>query len=206
MENNINPMPGMPEQHSSKAGMVVLAVMLLIIGLVAGYFIGKGGIAPVAYQTVTPTQSPSASINTTGWKTYRSEKYGFELKYPADLDYRMSDTQDTLSLTIDTKANLEMIARKSESLGTDGSYVFLMIDAGPIGKPLGFVCDADVERTIVTIDDIQARKCEAPMMNSWGLGLEFAKGKTQYLIRTDTYEGDVKADIDIILSTFRFTR
>lgn len=57
----------------SKAGMIAVSVGLLVIGLVAGYFIGKSGSSPVAYPTAIPSVASSL--------TYSNQDYGFEFQY-----------------------------------------------------------------------------------------------------------------------------
>ncbi len=63
--------------------LVLIVVVLVAIGAV-GYFVARNGQPP------PPASSPS-STDTTSWKTYRNEQYGFEFKYPAA--WRM-DTYD----------------------------------------------------------------------------------------------------------------
>ena len=73
--------PAMPA-HSGKAGMIAMSVGLLLIGLVAGYALGKTGTSNVASQTATPTISITVSpMNTSEWKMYDSV-YGFKIFYP----------------------------------------------------------------------------------------------------------------------------
>ena len=79
---NMN-MPVMPMQ-SSKAGMIATAVGVLVVGLVVGFLIGKGGSdKQVAVTTATPTFS-NMPDNKAAWKTYINTEYGFEFKYPGE--------------------------------------------------------------------------------------------------------------------------
>src|SRR3989344_7376501 len=79
MENITPPLADMPA-HSSKAGMIGLAVAMLVIGLVAGYYLGIDN--KTAMQIVSVSPSASATPDTTGWKTYRNNEDGFEILYP----------------------------------------------------------------------------------------------------------------------------
>ena len=62
-----------------------MSVGLLLVGLVAGYFIGKGDTNPVVYQTATPTiittEAPTMSIYL---KNYTSKNLNISFKYPSD--------------------------------------------------------------------------------------------------------------------------
>src|SRR5690242_18410789 len=76
MENTASPVT--PAQ-TPKAGMIAMSIGLLVIGLIAGYFIGKGmSSTNIAYQTATPT----APSEIAGWKTYQNNQFGFTIQYP----------------------------------------------------------------------------------------------------------------------------
>lgn len=60
MENQMNsgtPNMGMTPASSPKTGMIIGAIAVLVVGLLVGYFMGKGGSEKVVMETVTPTTS-----------------------------------------------------------------------------------------------------------------------------------------------------
>ena len=60
--------------------IVVVAVLVATAFLVYGYFWTP--------ETPEPFEQPETKDETSDWKTYKNEKYGFEIKYPAELVLR----------------------------------------------------------------------------------------------------------------------
>ncbi len=70
MNSGIQSVPG----HASKAGMIGSAVVLLALGLVAGYMLGKNGTTSVSSPTPTSSVSPSSSA-TPLWNQSRAPQF-----------------------------------------------------------------------------------------------------------------------------------
>ncbi len=83
--------PIMPEMHIIKSPRFLLAILIILLASVVGYFASAKYFtfwpfeSEVAIPTFTPRPSPVQKINEVlNWKTYQNDKYGFELKYPGD--------------------------------------------------------------------------------------------------------------------------
>ena len=75
------------------ANIILIVVIVILLGAV-GYFAFVKKSEPVAQQpTPTPTQTniptPTPAPNkTANWKTYNNTQYGFQFKYPPNLDIK----------------------------------------------------------------------------------------------------------------------
>ena len=73
-------------QQKGFANIVLIILVVVVLAGVAGYFALVKQSPEVAQQTNTPT--PTTPNETANWKTYRNDKYGFEFKYPADVQIK----------------------------------------------------------------------------------------------------------------------
>ena len=65
-------------QNKGFASLALIIIAVLVLG--GGYWVWKEkAVAPV------PSTPSVDTVDTTNWKTYRNDQYGFEVKYPIDL-------------------------------------------------------------------------------------------------------------------------
>src|SRR3989344_4326316 len=77
-------------EENSKAEMIGMSVVLLVIGLVAGYVIGKNTVSnPIVSKT--PTANRAATIN---WKTYQDPESYYAIQYPSQYQIYPLDLDD----------------------------------------------------------------------------------------------------------------
>ncbi len=180
-----------------------MSVGLLLVGLIAGYFIGKSGTDPVVYQTATPTMTASPSTSTTpdmaGWKTFNALKSGYSFSYPASwpiVESEKAYPADQGALVTTFGANYLFDVNVRTLPATD--QIVSQHDK----------CDGPNQKNIgkITIAGSEATKCGV----SGGVPTYQAMmQKASSSERADVYVftcGTEEKICDQVLSTFRFTK
>lgn len=92
--------PAMPE-HSGKGGLIGLAVVLLIIGLISGYALGKKAGSGTLGTTTSPL--PSSIDSTSNWQTYQDTQGYFTIQYPSQYIVSPLDPDDGRGHSVEIK-------------------------------------------------------------------------------------------------------
>lgn len=71
---------------------IAIVVLIIVVGAVVGYFYWTQKTATPVEQAQKTNVLPSQQ--TTDWKTYRSERYGYVIQYPKDWHIDDSDADD----------------------------------------------------------------------------------------------------------------
>lgn len=184
---------------SSKRWLRISLIAVVVLAGAAYGWMKLNPATPVAELTRTPSASVTATPDpTAGWKTYTNTQYGFEVKYPAD----WKEIVGTASQATLSKVSLVKPAGPSEEFPDtlDISVLSLTVER----------LFSEAHPSYRNIESVQFAGISAQKFNNAPLEpmgradhTLIAVPRNGSLILLD-YQTD--ADVDQILSTFKFTR
>lgn len=176
---------------SSKASMIAVSVVLLVIGLVAGYFIGKGGSGSVASPTTTPTASPTVATDTSDWKTLVAQKSGYQLMYPPEWGQALIEDYYHSDYITDINSRFTILVHTVPTVD--------QIECGPNTSSIGSITIAGQVTDMCRPTDAQGK----------GVDYEATIARVFSTERVDVYTFSCMAPFETcgqVLSTFKFTK
>lgn len=132
------------------------------------------------------------------WKTYKSEEYGFEVKYPNDWYYHVSDFEEV---------NRVMICFNPENVSEDECIIVLMIDEDTsleewyISTKQMLEEGNTITESITTIESVEAKVITTDATVGLSKTLFFEKNGNVYNLAMETGKEFI---FEEMLSTFKF--
>jgi len=122
----------MSEEFSQKTPIsrliliIILFIVLFALGIYVGFYMGVNSVsnelvvAEVQTNPITSTTATSSPINspidTSNWKTYTNDEYGFSIKYPSDWENIPEVKISSVGL-VSSIASPEMIKARNDNSG-----------------------------------------------------------------------------------------
>lgn len=198
--------------NKQKGFVKILLVIVAIIAVVAFVYMRMGFRTDIISNNITDNKTNSSLQSsekdiTADWKTYRNDKYGFEVKYPNNF-VASRQTEDSLYLSSNQSC---FEKRKLASPGYVGKGCLhptvLVRDGRVVEEGVG------VTRDIIKINGLNGERI-INQSNKTGdeyasITIEFEKGGKWYVFNIINNPVDnkiAKDTIDKILSTFKFTK
>jgi len=150
---------------------------------------------PKEQPTSTATKQPSPTDETANWKTYRNEKYGFEVKYPDKIELKQKVDQGVKTITVKEFNNLVPPEVFAARIGTSDIPGLSLVRFSGKLKPSNFT-------DLATYLERKKISCQEAMKNSAAGGIcsvtEVSLG-SQKLPALVTLETSVRANTGIVI-------
>jgi len=198
------------------AKKILVVAIIVFVGVllgVAGYLAKNKPVKTSQPQvsTVTePTKSvedetadlPSKALATEDWKTYRNEKYEFEVKYPISWQ---NDANNSASVGIDTRIRIfNLPVWSSFEIMKNNNDRKLTLDEWV--RELIIIAKGELSAEVITINGFKAYKLKSELEPSNTLFYVVITDKNNKIFTLYAYSGDADDNktLEQILSTFKF--
>lgn len=141
-------------------------------------------------------------IDTSNWKTYRNEEFGFEVRYPEN--WRVRDITTQLGVSTDW---LAAFALNPETRPTGDFFNVVIWDNNKVHKE-DFPCSGERRGMDVSIDGVIHTKCLFKLLSDATLnnfGVHIEKGGLLFNLSCTDIE-TIGSQCDLVLSTFKFIK
>ncbi len=179
---------------------IILAVMVVAVVVITGYFMFIKKLGPVIYQMPTPAQDETAD-----WKTYSNSEYGLQLKYPAT--WFLSESSYTERVESGALLRINMPWQKHEN-PEDGYFpdmeIFYWKDMKTRNNMVGWPINKIGE---ININGQNADEVITSMNGGVNYAIIFYhKGVYELNFPLVPERSKLSKELQLILSTFKFTK
>lgn len=199
----------MNNEKGNIAVIAVLIALILLAGGAAAYIVIKGtalqknkALSPAAQQPQALTAATSTPDETADWKTYRNDKYGFEMRYP--LDWQEQLYGDGIAFLSASTIEYYKQGVYTDIIPDIGISILSNPDNGPIEEIRKDWYASYPTKEKITIDGHSAIRYDTTTSEPPAVLID--NGKTSIVVGLYRKEDDRNKQIfDQALSTFKFT-
>ena len=136
------PLPELPPGHNHLQKFHALIAMSILVGVTAligtWFWYNANNV-----EEYLPAYTPRLETETSDWKTYRNEEYGFEFKYPADWKYQSIEKRSSgyyIAKVFNDEFVLNILSKSYEGIKPERLFGANLADGAPVNGNVYYWC------------------------------------------------------------------